>query len=305
MKHINRTTLFLLLTFGICWSAAGIFALAGGTYKGLPGTILATGYMLVPAISAFIVTRLVHGEKIGKNLLVSFKINPWFFVAWLTPPLINFAAMGTALLFPEISYSPDMQGMFDRYEGVLSPEQMEDMRFSMAVMPLHPLLMAVLQGLLAGITINAVFGFGEELGWRGFLVRQLKGKHFVAASVIIGAIWGIWHAPIILMGHNYPNFPIAGVFMMTAWCILLSPLFLYVTLKSGSVIAAAIMHGTLNATVGIGIMMLDGGNELMVGTTGLAGFIALAVVTLVFFLYDRYISRERIMTNAVTLERAD
>lgn len=301
MKRMNKTTLFLLLTFGICWSAAGIFALAGGTYKGIPGTILATGYMLVPALSAFIVTRLVHREKIGGQLLVSFKINPWFFVAWLTPPLINFAAMGIALLFPDVNYSPDMEGMFRRYEQTLTPEQMEDMRVSMLMMPLHPLLMAVLQGLLAGITINALFGFGEELGWRGFLVRQLQGRSFVKISLIIGAIWGIWHAPIILFGHNYPEHPVVGVFMMTAWCILLSPLFLYVTLKSGSVIAAAIMHGTLNATVGIGIMMLDGGSDLMVGTTGLAGFIALAIFVVLFFLYDRYVSREKLMGKAVEI----
>jgi uncharacterized protein len=36
------------------------------------------------------------------------------------------------------------------------------------------------------------------------------------------------------------------------------------------VIAAAIMHGTLNGTVGISIMTLEGGNELLVGSTGLA-----------------------------------
>jgi uncharacterized protein len=303
MRKMNRTTLYLLLTFGICWSAAGIFALAGGTYKGIGGTILATGYMLVPAIAAIIVTWFVHREKIGKNLLVSFKINRWFFVAWLTPPLLHFASMGIALLFPEVSYSPDMEGMFTRYEGTLTPEQMDQMRLSMAMMPLHPLLMAVLQGLLAGITINAVFGFGEELGWRGLLVQQLQGKSFVRVSLIIGAIWGIWHAPIILFGHNYPEHPVAGVFMMTLWCILLSPMFLYVTLKSGSVIAAAVMHGTLNATVGIAIMMLEGGSDLMVGATGLAGFIALTGVILLFFLYDRYISKERIMGKALTLER--
>ncbi|MCA1746313.1 MAG: CPBP family intramembrane metalloprotease [Bacteroidales bacterium] len=296
---MNRTTLFLLLTFGICWSAVAIFALAGGTYKGIGGTILASGYMLVPAIAAIIVTWFVHREKIGKNLLISFKINRWFFVAWLTPPLLHFASMGIALLFPEVSYSPDMEGMFDRYEKTLTPDQMDQMRLSMIMMPLHPLLMAVVQGLLAGITINAVFGFGEELGWRGFLVRQLQARSFMKVSLIIGVIWGIWHAPLVLYGHNYPNYPVAGVFMMTAWCILLSPLFLYITLKSGSVIAAAIMHGTLNATVGIAIMMLDGGNELMVGATGLAGFIALTGVTLLFFLYDRYISRERIMGKAV------
>ncbi len=114
MKKMNRTTLFLLLTYGICWSAAGIFSQAGGTYKGIGGTLLATGYMLVPAIVAIIVTGFVHREKIGKKLLISFKINRWFLVAWLTPLLLSFASLGIALLFPNVSYSPNMEGMPSR-----------------------------------------------------------------------------------------------------------------------------------------------------------------------------------------------
>ncbi len=80
------------------------------------------------------------------------------------------------------------------------------------------------------------------------------------------------------MGHNYPTYPVLGVFMMTAWCILLSPLFLYITIKAKSVIATAIMHGTVNGTAGISIMILEGGNELTVGLTGLAGFIAISLI---------------------------
>ena len=33
--------------------------------------------------------------------------------------------------------------------------------------------------------------------------------------LIFGLIWGIWHAPFIFQGHNYPQYPVAGVFMMT------------------------------------------------------------------------------------------
>ncbi len=81
---------------------------------------------------------------------------------------------------------------------------------------------------VAGITIKSVAGFGEELGWRSFLVRQFRDMRFIKASLLTGIAWGFWHAPIILMGHNYPQFPVAGVFMMTMWCVLLSPLFLYI-----------------------------------------------------------------------------
>ena len=123
---------------------------------------------------------------------------------------------------------------------------------------------------------------------------------FMKASLLTGIIWGFWHAPLILMGHNYPQFPVAGVFMMTLWCVLLSPLFLYITIKSRSVIAAAIMHGTLNGTAGLSIMLIEGGNELTVGATGLAGFISLLIVTAGLFIYDNIISREKIMNHKIS-----
>ncbi len=47
------------------------------------------------------------------------------------------------------------------------------------------------------------------------------------------------------------------------------------------------MHGSLNGTVGIGIMMLEAGNDMMVGSNGLAGFVALTGFILLLYLYDR------------------
>ncbi|MFW6136657.1 MAG: CPBP family intramembrane glutamic endopeptidase, partial [Candidatus Aminicenantaceae bacterium] len=81
----------------------------------------------------------------------------------------------------------------------------------------------LLQGLAAGVTANAVAAFGEELGWRGFLQKEFSGFGFRKASFLIGVIWGIWHASLILLGHNYPHTPIAGVFMMVVWCVLFGP----------------------------------------------------------------------------------
>lgn len=193
-----------------------------------------------------------------------------------------------------------MTGMVNRFEDMLTPEQLEQMKNASETMPFHPIWLALLQGLIAGVTINAIAGFGEELGWRGFLLKSFKKMNFLKASIIIGFIWGIWHLPLILMGHNYPQHPEIGVLMMTIWCILLTPLFLYITVKAKSVIAAAIMHGTLNATAGIAIMVIDGGNDLTVGITGLAGFISLIVVLFLLFIYDNKLSKEKIMTNKIS-----
>lgn len=302
MKSTSKTNLFYILTAAISLIAAGSFYLSGASYSSTAGLVMAIVYMFIPTMAVLIVEKLIYKEAIQKRLLISFKLNKWFVIAWLTPPVIAISAMGIALLFQGISYTPGMEGMFDRFESMLTPEQMQEMHDSFDKMPFHPMWLTLLQGLLAGITINAIAGFGEELGWRGFLLRQFENQAFFKATLVIGFVWGIWHAPLILMGHNYPTYPVFGVLMMIVWCILLSPLFLYITIKARSVIAAAILHGTLNATAGLSIMTLEGGNELIVGVTGLAGFIALALVTAVFFLYDTYISKEGIMLNVITLK---
>jgi len=300
MKKLNKTTLFLILTFAISYSLAGIYTLAGGTYDNkLAFTLLGTAYMFVPALCVVIVKKFIHKEKIKNDLQISFKLNRWFFVAWLIMPVISFCTLGVSLLFPEVSYSPEMTGMLKRFEGTMTPEQLEQMKNSIATLPVSPIVLTLGQALLAGITVNAVAAFGEELGWRGFLLDEFNGMSFVKASVIIGLIWGIWHAPLILMGHNYPQHPQIGVMMMTGLCILLTPMLLYIAIKSKSVIAAAIMHGTMNAIAGISIMLIDGGNDLTTGITGLAGFITLAIFLVAMFIFDRYISKDRIITNKI------
>ncbi len=302
-KKISKVNLFYTLITVISLTVAGVFYLLKGELNSTAGLIMASSYMFIPTVAAIIIEKLVYKESIKKKLLISFKLSRWFLVAWLIAPVIAFGAVGVALLFPDITFSLGMEGMFERFADVLTTDQMQEMRDSIESMFIHPVWIALLSGLFAGVTVNALFGFGEELGWRGFLLRQFNKQSFIKASLITGFVWGVWHFPIILMGHNYPTYPIIGVFMMIVWCILLSPLFLYITIKAKSVIAAAIMHGTLNATGGIALMLLYGGNELLVGLTGLAGFIALFLVTLLFFFYDRFVSKENIMIGIIDLER--
>ena len=299
LKEIPKTRLFLLMVFGISYGLAGIFYLTGLEYGSTWGIVLATAYMFVPLTSAFLIEKGIHKQAVKSLFRINFRINGWFFVAWLSMPILSLLAMGSGLLLPGVSFDPEMGGMFERFSGMMSPEEIAAMRESIETLPLHPFWITLGQGLLAGITINAVAGFGEEVGWRAFLLNQFRGLSFFRASLLIGLIWGIWHAPLILMGHNYPTHPEWGVMMMTVFCMLLTPLFIYVTLRARSVIAAAIMHGSLNATVGIAIMMLRGGNDLQVGLTGGAGFAAILLLLLAMIGYDRWISRTPICNSRI------
>lgn len=300
MKNISKTGLFLIILFLLSYSAAGIYRLAGG---GGPGSsayiIFGVFYMFIPTITVLIVRKLVWREEIRHDLMISLKLNVWLIVSWLLIPVMVFATVGINILFPGAAYSPEMTGFFERLGSQMTAEQMEQMRESMDKLPMGVLWLTLSQGMVAGITINAVAAFGEELGWRGFLLKAFRHMNFVRASVLIGIIWGIWHAPMILMGHNYPEHPHLGVLMMTVFCVLFSPFLMYVTIKSRSVISAAIMHGTLNGVAGISIMLVEGGNDLVKGFTGLAGFATMSVFLLLLFVYDMYISKNRIFANSI------
>jgi len=290
--NIKKVMIFLALTFSVNWAMAALLAVSGIKLRstvGLGTTIL---YMFVPMTMAIVVQKFVYKEPLKGPLGISFKINKWFLAAWLLPIFMAFAAFGVSLLVPGVSYSPDMAGMFDKYKNMLTPEQLQQMREQIASSQVPPILLSLPSALIAGITVNAVAGFGEELGWRGFLQKEFSSLGFWKSSLLIGVIWGIWHAPIILMGHNYPEHPVAGVFMMTLACTLLAPIFSYVSVKAKSVIAAAVAHGTFNASAGLAIVMIMGGNDLTVGMMGLAGIIALGIIDIIIFILDRSVSKE-------------
>ena len=289
--------LFIFLTFLVNWLMAALFFAFGGKWGSPASLAMAASYMFVPMIMAIIVQKFIYKEHIKEPLGISFKLNRWFLVAWLLPPVIAFATIGVSLLLPGVEYSPEMEGLLERFESVLTAEQLQQMEKQTEALPFHPIWIGLLLGLIAGVTINAVAGFGEELGWRGLLQREFGYMGFWKSSAIIGVIWGIWHAPIILQGHNYHQHPLTGVLMMTLFVMLLAPIFSYVRLKANSVIAAAIIHGSLNATGGLSLMVIKGGNDLTVGVTGLAGFIVLAFVNIGLLLYDRLLAKEPIMVG--------
>ena len=59
------------------------------------------------------------------------------------------------------------------------------------------------------------------------------------------------------------------------------------------------MHGTCNGVAGLTMVFLslDRYNDLIDGAAGLAGILALLVVALCIFLFDRYVTRERLCTS--------
>ena len=284
--NTKRIILFVVFTYAITWLMVLSFFLAGGEWNTPAATIVALASMFIPGLVAIGMQRL-HSGQLREALAISLRPNRWFLVAWLLPPVLAVATLGVTLLFPGIQFAPDMTGMFERFAGVLGPDELAEMERQMEGMPFHPFWLVLLQGLIAGITINAVAGFGEELGWRGYLLNETIALGFWRSSLLIGVIWGFWHAPMILLGHNYPQNPVPGVFFMVAFTTLLAPLYSYVRLNARSIIAPSIMHGTMNATGGLSILLIAGGSDLTTGLTGLPGLLVLVALNAGLLLHIR------------------
>lgn len=278
---------FLAVAFGVSWALGALLAFLGRDLHIAARTAIMVAYMFGPALGAVVAQR-VAGERPFAPLAVSLRPNRWWLYAWLVPLAMQPFILGASLLLPGVEWAPDMSGFFERLAEALPKEQIEDAKAQMFAMP--PALywtMLLAQPLVAGLSINALAAFGEELGWRGWLFRHFAPLGFWRRALVVGALWGVWHAPVIVQGHNYPQHPVLGVVFMTLFCVLTAPLVDLARARGRSVWAASIMHGTINAAGGLSIMFVRGGDDLVVGMTGAAGLIVLACANLVIWLFDR------------------
>ncbi len=287
MKNLK---LYLTIAYGLIWAAGLALYLSGYIVASFSGAApwLVSTCMFIPLVATLICQKSSK-EPLLRGIGIRWKVNRWWFLGWFTFPVIALLT----LLFTHWISGIDTHS-----------EIMQALGETLPFGPVGATAITLLSGMLAGATINGLFAFGEEVGWRGYLLKQFEGRSFLGTAVVIGIIWGLWHAPLILMGHNYPQHPQWGVLMMVVVCIPMSFIIQYFRIKSGSVIVAAIMHGTCNAVAGTTMLFvgLDRFNDLLDGACGLADILAMLVVAVVIFLFDRYVTRDRICTSPLNLD---
>jgi membrane protease YdiL (CAAX protease family) len=290
MPNRTMTRRYLAWTFVINYTIGFVFlylAKFTQTFQHSPNLAvwILVFYMWVPALVSIVLIRHIHGERLADYGL-RFRPNRGWIGAWVYPILIGFLSILVCLLLGIGRWDADFSGFIAEQAARLNPEQLAQAKQQLAsISPATMALMTAVQGVVFGTTINALAAFGEEMGWRGLLYTQLRPMGFWKANLLIGFIWGVWHAPIIAAGHNFPAHPIAGILVMTLGTVAMSPLIGYVRERSGSVIAAAIFHGVFNAASGISLMLIADAPNILRGPLGLAGIIAMAVLIAVSYLW--------------------
>lgn len=269
-----RTIVFVLIAYGASWV---LWYAASAHVSGTGRIALATVYMFGPLIGALATSALFDRGRRAEAIGWRWRINIWWLIAWAAAPILAISAAYLSALAPGVEMQSIEAGARKAIiaAGQTPPENLAE------TLPTLPVLVAL--AMLGGIIPNAIAAFGEEAGWRGYFWSSVRGLGFWKASLIVGTLWGLWHAPLIISGHNYgtgyAGFPWSGVVMMTAFCIALSPFMGLLRDRTGSSLPAAIFHGTVNAISGVTVFLLAGADIWTMGIIGIPGLAILAVLS--------------------------
>jgi hypothetical protein len=292
---------FILLAFLISWSVALVAYLLHVRYGSvLSIAIIAVCYMPAPAYATLILQKLVYRDTL-KPYGFTLKNLSWRWLLITTVGFVWFIVLGTFVVIGILGniFGVTLFGRIDFTEAALLHQVTMFTHGAFGPLPEHApippvviFLLALVQGSIAGLTVSLPFTLGEELGWRGLLLRETQSWGFLRSNLFIGVVWGLWHAPIIAQGHNYPGHPITGILMMTLFTSTLSFPLAYCRFKSKTILGPGAFHGILNAIGPLTAFFVIGANPLFGFVAGIAGIAVVSMLTMGICFFDKRFIRD-------------
>jgi membrane protease YdiL (CAAX protease family) len=207
---------FLALTFGLSWIPMSLFLLFADQFTPLFGEMSSTNPIFLLAVYApgisgvFLIWRHYGLKGLGsffRRLSLWRAPLQWWLFLLLGIPIIVYAAAAI--------------------KGTINSP------FPFA--PWYLVFPALLQSLLLG-------PLGEEFGWRGLALPLLQRRFSPFwASLILGVVWAVWHAPAFAMSGTPQSAWSFGPFFigLLAVAMIMTPLF---NASRGSLLIAILYH---------------------------------------------------------------
>ena len=158
-----------------------------------------------------------------------------------------------------------------------------------AMSPWTLALLQLAEAVLIAPILNSLATFGEEFGWRAYLLPKLMPLGGRKAMLLIGLIWGVWHWPVIFMGYEYgfkyPGYPWAGPLLFIWVTFGLGTFLGWLTLRSKSIWPAVIGHAAINGIAGVAVFATTGQPNTLLGPlpVGIIGSLGYALVAIAIF----------------------
>jgi membrane protease YdiL (CAAX protease family) len=285
----KRIFIFVVIAYGISIALGLALYFNGGVIGSSPDDltqlafVLMLGFMFAPLI-ANIVTRLVTHEGWSNTLLRPNFRRGWRFylAAWFLPILATILGGLIYFLLFRSRFDPSMTSM--REMGAIP----KDLNAGMFLITQVGIILAV------NAPLNVLVGsFGEEFGWRAYLLPKLMPLGSRKAVLLVGVIHAVWHYPFIFQGWHYGfgywGAPVVGALVYVPFVLYLNVFLSWVTLRSGSVWPAALGHATINASVFLMSPFVVGDPHWLIGPLpmGIVGGLAYALLALLIFFSPR------------------
>lgn len=268
---------FIAISFGVAWVNWELAIRAGISVTSGQFQLFALPGAFAPAIAAIVVRKWITAEGFADaGLRPNLRHWPYYLFAWTLPLGVVAVILVEAAVFgigrPDFTLAGAAEfGVAGHSIGNLA-------KLGWLIVP---------QLMLTAIVATPVL-WGEEFGWRGYLQPRLLGGRPVAAAVVTGLIWGVWHYPVTLRGYDFPDHPVLGSGLLTILAVLLAYIFGWLRERSGSIWASSLAHAATNSVGQLGLLWLAGSaGPSWVSYSGVLGIPPLVVVCLCIYWYER------------------
>ncbi|MGB8383123.1 MAG: type II CAAX endopeptidase family protein [Dermatophilaceae bacterium] len=215
--HRHPVTTFVAMTFAVSWALWLPLVLLPDRIPPTLAFLLTLLGSLVPSTVALVLVARLHGRdearRVLRRLLMAHVRIGWYAAILALTALMLLAAWVSTMI------------------GVPAP---------VVVATIPAAVFLFLFSIFPGSAV------GEEIGWRGYALPHLQSGHSaLAASLILGAIWGIYHLPLFLIGS--PLRPIGLFIPFALGCVIMSIFYTWMyNGTGGSLFVAVLLHASTN-----------------------------------------------------------
>jgi len=282
----RAVVVFVVLAFGLAWAACSPMWISGQGLQDPRFGLWTILMMYTPTVAALVAVFLVHRPRSVPRLLGLWPLRPrGRTIGFCLLALFGLCALpllaillGGALGLVQL----DLQNLSGMAQSPILQSAQD--------VPLQLVLIISIAALPVNSLVSALATLGEEIGWRGWLLPNLRSLGTWPALLLSGVIWGVWHAPLILLGYNFGYTDLRGVGLMIVFCVFVGILLGWLRLRTATVWPCVLGHAAINSASSVSLMLLSA-SELkdvqalgMGSFLGIPGWILMAVVIVVLVL---------------------
>lgn len=285
----KRIAIFLIAAFGIAWIAE-LAVIRPMYYSTDVDTVqeavnMISSMMFAPAFGALISRVLTKEGLLHSGFQFNFSKHKFCFIfGWFGTTALTF--LGAILYFVIFRDNYDAQ-MTDFVQAAAESGSELD-----AVNIIANFKTTLLINVFSAPVLDIINSFGEEWGWRGYLLPKLYRKFGTIPAILIsGLVSGLWMAPVVALGYyygtDYSGYPFGGILAMCIFGMVTGCIYSFLALQSGSIFPAIFAHSAVNVMMSQAAYFTKDGGNFFIGPapTGIIAGIPFIIAAIVFVLY--------------------